>query len=54
MVACRGRPLWRPADRRTARGAKMKIYKAAVKALFTRSDALFDIEQIYDLGKQIG
>lgn len=35
-------------------GTKMKIHKAAVKALFTRSDAVFDIEQIYDLAKQIG
>ena len=35
-------------------GTKMKIHKAAVKALFTRSDAVLDIEQIYDLAKEIG
>jgi hypothetical protein len=32
-------------------GTKMKIHKAAVKALFARNDAVLDIDQIYDLAK---
>jgi methylenetetrahydrofolate/methylenetetrahydromethanopterin dehydrogenase (NADP+) len=35
-------------------GTKMKIHKAAVAALFARNDAVFDIDQIYDLAKGIG
>ena len=33
---------------------KMKVHKAAVAALFTRTDAVFDIDQIYDLAKTLG
>jgi hypothetical protein len=35
-------------------GTKMKIHKAALAALFTRNDAVYDIDQIYDLAKAIG
>lgn len=35
-------------------GTKMKVHKAAVAALFTRTDAVFDIDQIYDLAKALG
>jgi hypothetical protein len=35
-------------------GTKMKIHKAAVAALFTRHDQVFDIDHIYALAKSLG
>ena len=35
-------------------GTKMKIHKAAVAALFTKNDQVFDIDQIYQFGKTLG
>jgi hypothetical protein len=35
-------------------GTKMKIHKAAVAALFAKSDQVFDIDQIYALAKSMG
>lgn len=35
-------------------GTKMKIHKAAVAALFTKNDQVFDIDQIYALAKSLG
>lgn len=32
----------------------MKVHKAAVAALFSKSDQVFDIDQIYQLGKSMG
>lgn len=34
-------------------GLKMRIHKAAVAALFTRNDLVFDIDHIYDLAKTL-
>ena len=33
-------------------GRKMKIHKAAVASLFTASDKIVDLEQLYELGRQ--
>ena len=35
-------------------GTKMKVHKAALAALFTRTDLVFDVDQIYDLAKTVG
>jgi hypothetical protein len=35
-------------------GTKMKVHKAAITALFTKNDQVFDIDQIYQLGKSLG
>ncbi|MCU0704992.1 MAG: methylenetetrahydromethanopterin dehydrogenase [Fimbriiglobus sp.] len=35
-------------------GTKMKIHKAAVAELFKRNDQVFDIEQVFQLGKSLG
>lgn len=35
-------------------GTKMKIHKAAVAALFTKSDQVFDVDQIYALAQTLG
>lgn len=34
-------------------GAKMKIHRAAIAALFERSDAVLDIEEIYEIALQL-
>jgi hypothetical protein len=34
-------------------GMKMKIHKAAIAELFTRNDAVLDIEEIYDLAQKV-
>jgi hypothetical protein len=34
-------------------GTKMKIHKAAIAELFTRNDAVLDIEEIYDLAQKV-
>lgn len=34
-------------------GTKMKVHRAAVAALFTRNDAVFDVEQIFEIAKSI-
>ena len=33
---------------------KMKVHKAALEALFEKSDAIFDIDAIYEIAKSIG
>ncbi len=35
-------------------GTKMKVHKASITALFTKNDQVFDIDQIYQLGKSLG
>jgi saccharopine dehydrogenase-like NADP-dependent oxidoreductase len=35
-------------------GTKMKIHKAALAAMFTKSDQVFDIDQIYTLALTLG
>lgn len=34
-------------------GTKMKVHKAAVQELFTRKDAVLDVDQIYDIAMRI-
>jgi hypothetical protein len=34
-------------------GTKMKVHKAAIAELFTRNDAVLDIEEIYDLAQKV-
>jgi hypothetical protein len=35
-------------------GTKMKIHKAALERLFVANDAVFDAEEIYGIGKELG
>ena len=35
-------------------GTKMKIHKAAIRALFTANDHVLDAEEIYRIGQQLG
>lgn len=35
-------------------GTKMKIHKAALRALFESNDRIFDADELYDLGKSLG
>ena len=34
-------------------GTKMKVHKAAVGKLFERNDQVFDVDELYDLARQV-